>query len=205
MKRRGFRPNNIIPANVGHLFARSYIPSAANCSSIGRVSVSSVSGLTAFGMNLLRKISKSKSSSLAAKQGVASNVAIYEARRSNKIRSSASLAISRRGPIRINVRPLYRTGGISDGVTSTTSTSPSGVSTFSVFITGRGRILPSERMPLIFFISASSTFKPLTRPSSYTPISKYPFCRLPGRSFANAQMASWNLSMLPVDTVRSMR
>ena len=139
MKHQGFRPNNIIPANVGHLFARSYIPSAANCSSIGRVSVSSVSGLTAFGMNLLRKISKSKSSSLAAKQGVASNVAIYEARRSNKIRSSASLAISRRGPIRINVRPLYRTGGISDGVTSTTSTSPSGVSTFSVFITGRGR------------------------------------------------------------------
>ena len=68
--------------------------------------------------------------------GMASNVRMPESLRSVSIFSSASDAILLRGPTRTHIRPLYRTGGNSDGLTSTTSNSPSSKTNRSTVITG---------------------------------------------------------------------
>ena len=145
---------------------RSYRRTEANCSWMSRLSSAKTSGVITEGRYSFLIYSRFKSSNVAPRQGVASKVAIYAIRRSVNIRSSASLAMSRLGPIRTNTLPRYRTGGSSEGETSATSKSPSGNSTRSTDITGNGRMLPSERMPEIFFSRASSTFSPDNRPSS---------------------------------------
>ena len=60
-------------------------------------------------------------------------------------------------------------------------------------------------MAAIFFSKESSTLRPDNEPLSLTPIIRYPFFLECGKSFANAHMASQNLSMFPVETVFSTR
>ncbi len=59
-------------------------------------------------------------------------------------------------------------------------------------------------MAEIFFSKSSLTFNPDKVPLSYAPIIRYPFFLELGKSFEKAHIASWNLSISPVETVRSI-
>ena len=68
------------------------------------------------------------------------------ARFSFRMRSSWAVAMPRRGPIRMRIRPRYRTGGESAGWTVMTATSPSSSRRLVTVIVGGGRMLPSVLM-----------------------------------------------------------
>ena len=59
-------------------------------------------------------------------------------------------------------------------------------------------------MAEIFFSKSSSTFNPDKVPLSYAPRIRYPFFLELGKSLEKAHIAYWNLSISPVDTVRSI-
>ena len=107
-----------------------------------------------------------------------------------RIRSSCTVAIARRGPIRICTLPLQRTGGESDGCTVTTATSLSSTAHFPTVIEGGGTMLPSVFMSANCLSNSSVTVTPATVRSFRTPTKTTPGLPYPGRSLAKAQIAS---------------
>ena len=137
-----------------------------------RVSAASTSSSMALGRYSFINCLVSMSSNVASKQGVVSNVGKFALLRSTNMFSSWVVALSFLGPMRMYVLPWYRTGGNSEGKTSTISTSPSSNETKSTFITGSGRMFPSVRIDDMFFNSASVTFRPFLCPLSSIPINR---------------------------------
>ena len=105
MKYLGFFPNITNAAYVGQSHCILNRRRDASCSLSGRLSVANVSASMALGRYSLMIVSVSMSSIVASRQGLVSYVGRLAAQRSARILSSSALAMSRRGPILMNVLP----------------------------------------------------------------------------------------------------
>ena len=132
----GSFPMSRIPATVGQSCAGSNNFKDANCCLIPRLSPFNMLALTILGRYSDLNRSRSKSSMVVCKHGVVSNVCDFTSLFSRRILNSSSFASPRLGPIRIYTVPLYFTGVLLLGFTSTTAISPSGNENFSTINAG---------------------------------------------------------------------
>ena len=135
----------------------------------------------------------------------ASNGRLPQRRFSTSRRSSSALAIPPLGPMRIHVLPPSRTGGLSEGWTSMTSTVQLAIVRRSTNILGNGSNFPSSRQFATFSMSASSTMILAHAPSSSWPIITKPDFLWPGKSLAKAQIACLISSAFSALRFRSTR
>ena len=165
------------------------------------MSGANAAGRKSFSKNSLDKLARDEDGT-----GLMSNGISLCRRFSLRMRSSCALAMARRGPVRIQMRPSYLTGGISEGSTVTTAISAPLRWRFSTFKTGIGNILPSLRMSASCKSRSSVIGKPEGVPSSLAPIKRMPGSLWLGKSLANSQTAcrAFSRTLPPLnDSLRS--
>ena len=184
-----------MPATVGvGSSGATIIFAAARRSSNVRSLAARASGSRAAGRYSSWKSPTRRSASPAPGTGRASKRGSRCRRFSLSTRSSWAVATARRGPTRIHVRPWYRTGGASDGWTTTKATGASKRMRFSTVMVGGGTMFPSVLMSASCSSSRSLTSSPDGLPSSRAPTKTTPGRRRSGRSLAKAQTASRTLA-----------
>ena len=180
-----------MPATVGTgSSTETIILAAARRSSSVRSFAASVSGSIAAGRYSSSKRPSLRSPSVALRTGSASKCASRCRRFSLRIRSSWALATARLGPTRIRIRPRWRTGGVSDGMTVTTATGAPRSTCLPTVSVGGGTMLPSVLTSASCNNSRSVISSPAGPPASSAPTNTTPGRRWSGRSFAKAHTAS---------------
>ena len=150
----------------------------------------SVSGSIAAGRYSSSKRPSFRSPSAALRTGSASKCGSRCRRFSLRIRSSRALATARLGPTRIRIRPRWRTGGESDGVTVTTATGAPRSTRLPTVSVGGGTMFPSVLTSASCNSSRSVIASPAGSPASSAPTNTTPARRWSGRSLAKAHTAS---------------
>jgi len=197
---RGDWPIVRIPRMVGVRFStRSIKRQAANLCSYVRLLSARTSGAKALGRYSLSNKARLNSSNGVDGRGHTSNGKSRDLRFSFRIRSSCAVAKPRLGPIRTQIRPRYRTGGASAGITATTAISAPFRIRFSTVSVGGGTIFPSARTAPSCVSNSSVIGRPEGWPLSLTPTKRIPCSLWLGRSLANAQIVWHPLSAASLD------
>ena len=202
MKSRGRTPSVSNPRIVARLSStEDIILAAANRSPKLRSFFLRSSRSTALGKYSSSNWRRLRSPAPVPGTGWMSNGRSPYRRRSFRIRSSWAVAMPLRGPLRTWIAPLQRTGGESDGRTVRTAIACPRCERFSDKVSGGGKTFPSLRMSASVRSISSVMAMFAGVPPSFNPTTTIPGPPEPGRSLANAQIASRIRSRAPPPSV----